>query len=292
MRRPVPAAEVVVDAALVRRLLASQHPDLAALPLRRIGSGWDNDVFRLGADLSVRLPRRAAAAALADNERRWLATIADRLPLPVPVPLRLGTPDAGYPWSWSVCRFVPGRPVGPQVLVGTAGLRAARDLAAFLAALHQPAPEAAPVNPYRGVGLAGRTEAFLRALPALDPRARRRAESTWQEAVAAPVHPGPAVWLHGDLHGLNVLARRGAVTGVVDFGDLCAGDPATDLAVAWLMLDAPGRAVLRAERGVDAACWQRGRGWGLYLAVMFLAHSAGAPGNQAIGAHGVAAALG
>ena len=97
------------------------------------------------------------------------------------------------------------------------------------------------------------------------------------------LHEGPDLWLHGDLHGLNVLAVRGRISGVIDFGDLCAGDPATDLACGWLLLDRPGRERMREVLAVGDATWARGRGWALFFGLMFLAHSADSPVNGAIG---------
>jgi aminoglycoside phosphotransferase (APT) family kinase protein len=153
-----PAAEVDLDATAVRRLLAGQHPDLASQPLRRMASGWDNVLWRLGDRLAVRLPRREVAAKLIRHEQRWLPVLADRLPLAVPAPLRCGNPAAGYPWSWSVVPWLPGstadiaHPHGGQASV----------LARFLCALHAPAPADAPVNPFRSVPLAVR-DSTLRA---------------------------------------------------------------------------------------------------------------------------------
>src|SRR5262245_12741960 len=103
-----PAAEVAIDAALVRALLTEQHEDLAGLPLVDVAEGWDNRLFRLGDDLAVRLPRRAASAALIEHEQRWLPELASRLSLPVPVPLRVGRPSGGFPWSWSVVPWLSG----------------------------------------------------------------------------------------------------------------------------------------------------------------------------------------
>jgi len=142
MSMPVPPAEIRVDARLVRRLLRAQHPDLADLPLRRIGTGWDTVVHRLGAELTVRLPRRELGGRLVANELRWLPRLAAVvLPMPVPEPVRAGVPSPEVPWPWSVCRYVPGRPVGSR---GLAGERPARQLAGFLRALHIPAPDEAP----------------------------------------------------------------------------------------------------------------------------------------------------
>ena len=93
-----PDAELSIDADLVRRLLAEQHPDLADLPLEPLASGWDNQMFRLGEALTVRLPRRKIAVELLVNEQRWLPVLAPHLPLPIPAPVRVGIATASYPW--------------------------------------------------------------------------------------------------------------------------------------------------------------------------------------------------
>src|SRR5262245_8026142 len=103
-----PAAEFEIDSALVSKLLESQHPDLAKLPLVDGDSGWDNAIFRLGDRFAVRLPRRASAARLISHEQRWLPKLAAHLPLPVPTPYRVGVPAIAYPWRWSVVPWLPG----------------------------------------------------------------------------------------------------------------------------------------------------------------------------------------
>ena len=277
MPGPAPPAEVDVDEPLVRALLAEQHPDLAG-ELAPLSEGFDNSVWRLGHDLVVRLPRRRLGAELIEVEQRWLPELAARLPLPVPTPVRVGRPALGYPWRWSVCPYLPGalaadRPPAP------AG--AAVALGGFLAALHVGVPDDAPTNPHRGGPLAGRRdllEGHLGAVVGLVDRGR--VLEVWRSAAEAPAWDGPPVWLHGDLHPLNLLVVDDRISGVLDFGDLTAGDPATDLAVAWMLLDEPGRGLVRdaAGRGplgpVDDATWARARGWALALGIAFLAHSA------------------
>jgi aminoglycoside phosphotransferase (APT) family kinase protein len=93
-----PLAEMQIDTHLVRRLLAAQFPQWAALPLKLAGlAGWDSIIYRLGTDLAVRLPRRAVGAAHVEREHRWLPVLAPQLPLPVPSPLGKGVPAEGYP---------------------------------------------------------------------------------------------------------------------------------------------------------------------------------------------------
>jgi aminoglycoside phosphotransferase (APT) family kinase protein len=295
-----PDAEVDIDVALVRRLLEDQHPDLAGLALRPLAHGWDNELFRLGDDLTVRLPRRAAAADLVVNEQRWLPELAPKLPLPVPVPLRVGRPALGYPWAWSVCPWLAGRPAaGADV----DPLSAASAMGGFLAALHVPAPRVVPANPMRGVPLAARHDRLLAAVAQLGSDIDGAAvRACWSDALATPPWPGPPLWLHGDLHPLNIVVSdrpsgRSEVTAVIDFGDLTAGDPATDLALGWTMFDPPARErfLTLATAGVDAAdreaTWARARGWALALSVAYLAGSADNPPLRTIGERGLAAAL-
>lgn len=265
---PTPAAEVAVDVPLVRSLLADQHPDLADRRLRVVANGWDNVVVRLGDDLAVRLPRRTAAARLVEHEQRWLPEIARRVApvVPVPEPVRLGRPALGYPWSWSVVRWLPGEVVGDRA----AGPGVARALAAFVGLLHVPAPSDAPVNPFRAVPLATRTDAVLDRLATEDvPRAGELA-ALWRTAAALPTQAGPPVWVHGDLHPFNVLVERAPggdrLSAVVDFGDVTAGDRAVDLATAWLTFDREGRRTFRALVAADDATWTRARGWAASIA--------------------------
>ncbi len=294
----MPAAEYEVTAGLVRRLLAAQHPDLARLPVEPLAHGWDNALFRLGDRLVARLPRRALGAAIVGGEQRWLPELAPRLPLPVPVPVRTGKPGEGYPWPWSVTPFLPGTPAADEPPFDPS--RAASDLGRFFARLHTPAPPDAPPNPYRGVPLAQRGENFARNLDLLAGQVDRSAVlDAWTAALAAPLWVGPPLWLHGDPHPANILIRDGAVSGVLDFGDITAGDPAADLSLAWMLLP-PARhgdfraAYARAGARNDAAgdaTWARARGWAVNLAVAFLAWSADNPRLHAVGRRTLAAAL-
>ncbi|SEK50745.1 aminoglycoside phosphotransferase family protein [Streptacidiphilus jiangxiensis] len=286
----MPAAEVEVSVALVRRLLAEQHPDLAGLPVEVLANGWDNLVCRLGADLLVRLPRRAAAAELLAHEQRWLPELAGRLPLPVPAPVRVGRPAEGFPWAWSVVPYLPGDNAAHATLPDSE----AAALGGFLAALHLPAAPDAPVNVFRGIPLVGRAEGVHAGLEHLaDASDRAAALRVWQTAVTAPARTGPPLWLHGDLHPANILVDAGRISAVIDFGDLTSGDPATDLAVAWMLFpDAHRRSVLRRAYGrADDDAWTRARGWALVLALVLHTHSADSPLMAGIGERTLRAVL-
>ena len=269
-RMSKPAADIDLPIALVRELLRAQHPDLSQLPLTEAASGWDNAIFRLGEELAVRLPRRAVAAALLENEQRWLPLLHARLPLPVPKPVRVGLPQEPYPWRWSVTPWITGETADRSV----PGRHQAKVLAAFLDALHIQPPADAPRNPYRGVPLAQRQAAFTRYVTSLRSRGRRVEDgllTLWSDAAARPIDVS-ATWVHGDLHAHNVLVMHGRIVGVIDWGDMAQGDRASDLASIWMLF--PQR---RSREEAIAACspashhtWQRARGWALLLSLAIL----------------------
>ncbi len=264
-----PSAEIDIDEPLVRSLLEEQQPKLAGLPMQVIANGWDNVVVRLGDSLMVRLPRRAAAAQLVLNEQRWLPALAPLLPLPIPTPLFAGTACPRYPWAWSICPWLPGEsaaaspPVDPH--------DTALVLAAFVAALHKTAPPEAPENPFRGVHLRERAEAVQQRVRLLgDGIPADRVLAAWDELRSTPAWHGPPLWLHGDLHPSNMLTENGRLSAIIDFGDITSGDPATDLALAWMMFDRHDRAVFRDSAMIDDDTYRRAAGWALNLSLAYM----------------------
>ncbi|MBE2202081.1 MAG: aminoglycoside phosphotransferase family protein [Anaerolinea sp.] len=265
--------EVVTDAQLVRRLLAAQFPQWASLPLTPVPSaGTDNALYRLGSGMVVRLPRIDWAVGQAEKERRWLPRLAPHLPLTIPEQLAMGKPDAGYPWPWSIYRWLPGASATLERL--NAPCQAAGQIARFVTALWQvdttDGPPAAEHN-WRGAPLALRDEPTRKAIAALAGVIDAgKATAVWEAALEAPAWEREPVWFHGDLLSGNVLVEQGRPSAVIDFGGLAVGDPACDLMIAWSLFSGASREVLRAETAVDEATWLRGRGCALSQAVIFI----------------------
>jgi aminoglycoside phosphotransferase (APT) family kinase protein len=265
--------EVPIDTGTVRRLIASQYPQWAELPVEPVAnSGWDNATFRLGDALSVRLPRLPRWIGQVEREQRWLPFLAPRLPLPVPIPVAQGEPGEGYPFPWSVYRWIDGETADPACITDLH--QTATELAGFFMALQAidsaggPAPEWS--NGFRGTSFSDDrdspiVESRVRAkIAALEGLADTDALSAvYESAAAAKEWDGPPVWIHGEPSPGNMLASAGRVTAVIDFGTVAVGDPACDLIFAWTFLDAGSRATFRAALSVDDAMWARGRGWGL-----------------------------
>ena len=264
-----PAAQTYLSEELAQSLIATQFPDLAHLPVRFVAEGWDNAMYRVGDDFCARLPRRKVAEDLIKIEQRWLGELAPRLPVPIPAVLRLGTPDFGYPWVWSLVPWMTGEPVGISRLDADEGVA----LGHFLTALHKPAPHDAPISDCRGGPLSTRADmvAFRAArLAGVFDASLRHIMPIWEDALAAP-DDAPPVWLHGDLHPRNVLMELGKLSAVIDWGDMCTGDPATDLAALWLLLPSlQSRALAVDVYGPSPATLRRAKGWAITWGLLLL----------------------
>ncbi len=264
-RRRVHDLEVAISEEQVRALVAEQHPRWRDLPVRALPHrGTDHAMFRLGDDLAVRLPRIAWACDAVESERAWTERLSTILGVEAPVPLAAGEPGHGYPWRWSVVRWVHGS-TPTQPTPALAGRLA--QVVARMRAVDLPGPR----KEKRAHPLADLTALVEEDLLAVQDEVPvdlvRRA---WALSCEADRWDGTGVWLHGDLAPGNIVVRDATLVGLLDWGGAGLGDPAGDLGLAWNFLDAPARAVFRAALGDDDAVWSRGRGWALRQALLQL----------------------
>lgn len=266
-----------IDAALVRRLVAEQHPRWADLPVAPVPhDGHDNRTYRLGEELVVRLPTADGYTPSVAKEHTWLPVLAPHLPVAVPEPMALGEPSALFPRPWSVRRWIPGDTVArghaPQAAL-------ADDLADALCALRgvdgTGGPGAGPATFHRGGSLA----AYDGETRAADERLGAGGLPVWEEALASHWDRDP-VWFHGDVAVGNLLVRDGRLRALIDFGTFGTGDPACDLVIAWTHLDDGPRAAFRERVGLDDDTWARARGWALWKALVTVAHGHGDADEQ------------
>jgi aminoglycoside phosphotransferase (APT) family kinase protein len=266
------ADEVPTSADLVERLVAAQLPQWAGLPAVRVpSSGTDNAIYRLGDDVAARLPRRESSVDQIELERRWLPSLAPLVPTAIPETLAVGEPGEGYPFPWSVCRWLPGESL-PQD--GYDGTGVAEDLGAFVSAMQRVELPDAPApgeTTYRGLPLATRDEDTRRAIGELEDEIdTAAATAAWEAMLRIPDWDGAPVWFHGDLLPGNLLREGGRLSAVIDFGCLGMGDPAADLIAGWSVLTGPARDAFRRSVAVDDDTWARGRGWAFSMALIQL----------------------
>lgn len=269
-----------ITAELVARLVAEQFPQWAHLAVTAVEhDGWDNNTFRLGDAMSVRLPSADMYVAQIEKEHEWLPVLAPNLPLPIPVPLERGAPTKDFPRPWSVYGWIHGEIATADNVEDLTAC--ATDLAAFLRALYACPPDGPLPGDHsfaRGGPVTAWSDLTREALAALDDVIDvHAAQQVWQQAVAQP-HEGPDVWVHGDITGANLIVANGRLAGVIDFGCSAVGDPACDLTIAWTFFHGESRRLFRSLVPVDASTWARARGWSLWKALMHLMHDLRRPG--------------
>ena len=266
-----------IDAGLVKRLIASQFPQWSELPVTPVTlDGWDNRTYRLGDELTVRLPTAEYYTAAVDKEDRWLPILARSLPVPVPVPVAKGVPGEGYPFSWSIRRWLDGETASHDRIDDLSAF--ATSVAEFIVALQgidaAGGPRAGAHSFYRGAPPTHYDEETRRTLAVLSGRIDTdRATAVWDAALGA-TWDGPPMWFHGDVAGGNLLVRDGALAAVIDFGTSGVGDPACDLVIAWTMFSGfsgDSREAFRDAVGQDRDTWARARGWVLWKSLIGLA---------------------
>ena len=262
-----------IDVSLARRLVDSQFPQWADLPIAAVEfDGWDNRTFRLGSELTVRLPTGDWYAKQVDKEQRWLPVLAPRLPLPIPVPVARGEPDSGFPYPWSVYRWLDGELASKARIDDLPGF--ASTLAGFLNALGRVDATGGPApgqhNFFRGGPLATYEGETFEAIDALGDEVPAEAvKRVWDDAMSSSWDRDP-VWFHGDVATGNLLVRDGRLAAVLDFGSSGIGDPACDTVIAWTFFSGASRDSFRAALGVDSGTCSRGRGWALWKALISL----------------------
>ena len=264
-----------IDVSLVRRLVAEQFPQWSQFDVRPVDSdGWDNRSFRLGDELSVRLPSAAAYAPQVVKETQWLPVLSNALSLPIPEVVGVGAPGAGYPFPWTIRQWIGGTPLTDAPRLDR--VTVAVDLAGFLRELHgveHPGPGPGPHSAGRGAPLQQWDDQVKYAVSALSDRIDvEGALRLWEDALDTRVASQRAVWFHGDVAPGNLLAEDGRLSAVIDFGLAGVGGPSCDLAIAWTWFARDEREVFRIALDADDATWLRGKGWALWKALISLDH--------------------
>ncbi|RED66353.1 aminoglycoside phosphotransferase (APT) family kinase protein [Cohnella lupini] len=260
-----------MNADLVRRLIDSQFPqwkDLAIKPVDK--SGHDNRTFRLGSDMTVRLPSHERYASAVEKELLWLPVFKPLLSLPIPAPVAQGEPTDEYPLPWSINRWIEGDTVTHANIRDLNEF--ANDLAGFLKELEAiDASQGIPAgiqNFHRGGNLAVYDYETRSAIESLTGQFDQMLLTEIWELSLATTYQSAPLWLHGDVAVGNLLVKNGRLCGVIDFGTMGVGDPSSDLVMAWNFLDDVSREIFLSRMNFDEGTVNRGRGWALWKALI------------------------
>ncbi len=276
--------EIEVGEERARALIDAQFPELRDTSIREVAAGWDNIVHLVDERWAFRFPRRAIAIPGVQREIEVLPRLVAHLPLPIPNPRFVGVPTDDYAWPWFGAAYLPGVELADAGLPDERRVELGAALGEFLRALHRPAlarlvGRELPVDPMRRADMGYRI-----------PHARRRLDAViesglWQptdaverllaRATGLPPPPRTLV-LHGDLHVRHVLVdENGGATGVIDWGDVSAGDPSADLSIAYGSLTGDARAAFIDAYGpIDGLTELRARVIATFLAAALLGYAA------------------
>ncbi|MBD5788381.1 aminoglycoside phosphotransferase family protein [Cellulosimicrobium terreum] len=273
-----------IDVDLVRELIAEQFPRWRGLPVTQVlPGGWDNRTFRLGDELSVRLPSSEAYVLQVEKEQRWLPVLAGQLPVAIPDPVGVGRATERFPYPWSVYRWLPGRPPSADLVAHDVTL--ATTLGDTLATLQRAdasgGPLPGPHNFRRGDCPAVYEVETLHAIDTLgDTIDVAGVREVWEVATSSRWQGAP-VWFHGDVSEGNLLVDEdGRLAALIDFGTAGIGDPACDLVIAIAAMRGDAREAFREHRALDTDTWARARGWAIWKALIVAAGLAGSHAPQ------------
>jgi aminoglycoside phosphotransferase (APT) family kinase protein len=274
--------DVVVDGALVRALLADQFSELDATSARLLGEGWDNSVWVVEEEWAFRFPRRAIAIPGVERELAVLPRLAPLLPVPIPEPRFVGRPSNRYPWPFFGALLLGGREPAEAELADQAREELGAELGRFLHIVHEVEIDAElPIDPNRRAEMSFRVPRARECLAQVDAagiwRSPHRVRAILEAALRLPRSEAERV-LHGDLHLRHILVEDRRVTAVIDWGDVCLGDPSIDLQLVWCLLPPAGRTrFVEAYGAIDDERLLRARATALYFCAMLAsyAHSVG-----------------
>jgi Predicted aminoglycoside phosphotransferase len=261
----------VITVELVKQLIVDQFPEYQHLPISQVlPGGNDNRTFRLGDNLSIRIPSNESYVPQVEKEAKWLPYLTSKLSLPITTPIKLGKPSRFLAYPWSINTWLKGQATTSENIASQEQF--AKALAQFLTELATivapPELQAGTHNFYRGGSLMVYDKETQIALSELAGNVDVIAcQKIWQQAIKSKWQK-PSVWVHGDMAVGNILVENGQLAAVIDFGCMGVGDPACDLVMAWTFFNKSARQVFKANLPYDEETWNRGRGWALWKALI------------------------
>ena len=266
--------EIEVDQVTVKNLIRAQFPEWSHLPIKKLKtSGTVNTIFKLGHDLSIRIPKLPLGVQQIEKEHKWLHELQNSLTLKIPRIIKIGRPNHALPWKWAIYEWIEGEVIDSKHFKSNRANITI--LSEFLIELQRFNPNERLLhgehNYFRGEALINRDQITRETIFKLRQFINFKiAEKIWDSGLQYNPTAEEKGWIHGDLQPGNILVHKGKIKAIIDFGALGYGDVSCDLMPAWNLLDRKARVKLREELDIQASTWKRGQAWALTVAAVAL----------------------
>lgn len=233
-----------MDVEQYKRAIEKCFPQFKINSVVPVLSGWDNFVLEVNGEYIFRFPKRPASEAQLQKEIRLLRALAETLSVPVPRFELFWNQKEERPGQFVGYRKINGVPLQKEFVKSPQSFNLAKQLASFLTELHLfPLHKAAQsMVPHMTPGQWRHKYVDLydqvqrRVYPLLEKAEVTETTLLWEDYLANKANfRFKPVLLHGDLSEEHILCDldRGVITGIIDWGDACIGDPALDF--TWLL---------------------------------------------------------
>ena len=265
----------LINVDLVKKLIADQFPEYVHLTITSVEKqGHDNRTFRLGNDMLIRIPSAKYYSLKVPKEQELLPLLNPYLSVDIPIPIKMGNPSQEYPFNFSIYKWLEGTSANHLEFDNKSLESIAVQLAKFLKELHGihgvNGPSPGKHNGWGGDHVSVYDEGARKQIAELSEIIdEHKAMEFWEQACKTKPNKKP-VWIHGDFAIGNFLIKNGELSGVIDFGGMAIGDPASDIVIAWTFLKDRSREIFIEAMNYDSDTWIRARGWALWKATFEL----------------------
>ena len=277
----------LINVDLVKNLIADQFPEYAHLTIAPVEKqGHDNRTFRLGDDMLARIPSAKYYALKVPKEQEFLPLLKPYFSVDIPVPIKMGSPSSYYPFNFSIYNWLNGISANHLEFDNKSLESISVQLAKFLKELHGiqgvNGPSPGKHNGWGGDHVSVYDQGARKQIAELSKIIdEHKAMKFWESACKITPNKNP-VWIHGDFAFGNFLINDGKLSGVIDFGGMAVGDPASDLVIAWTFLKDKSREIFIETMNYDLDTWNRARAWALWKATFELCQTKNKNSSYAI----------
>lgn len=236
-----------IKGSLVRELISSQCA-LKVNSIESLGEGYDNSAFLVNDTFVFRFVHREQLSPVCmANEITLLPYLFEHLSFPIPNITMVGHPTASYPFQFAGYKILPGELLTAHQAPLVTSAEFARILGTWLSELHTLPVLNTHKNLIQGehdwrLDVAYRTQRVSETVKkyrqyfidaGFEPAMLIERMQFFQDLKVAQTKE---CYVHGDLYAKHILVKKnGLPAGLIDWGDLHIGHPATDFSVGMMI---------------------------------------------------------